>query len=192
MADEKNGAVVTRQELLQPLDALEVQVVGGLVKQKQVWVAQQELGQGDAHLPAAREVLRRLVEVGDGKAQTAQDRAGTALELVATQALEAVLCVAILLQERLERGTLLGLGDLCLELAALLAKAADLGGGGHDLGERALVTGKLCLLLEIADGRPLLEGDGALVTGLDPHDDLEQRGLAGTIGTDKRPTLARV
>ena len=81
VAHEQHGTVVAREELLEPLDALEVQVVRGLVEQQQVRVAKQQLGQGDAHLPATGEVLGGLVEVLDGKPEAAQDGAGAAVEL---------------------------------------------------------------------------------------------------------------
>ena len=41
MGDEKHCAVVGREEVLEPLDALEVEMVGGLVEQEQVGVAEQ-------------------------------------------------------------------------------------------------------------------------------------------------------
>ena len=53
VGDEKHGAVVARQELLEPPDALKVEMVGRLVQKQQIWVAKQQLGEGDAHLPAA-------------------------------------------------------------------------------------------------------------------------------------------
>ena len=69
VADDEDGAIVARDKAAQPLDALEVQVVGGLVQEQQVGVAQEELGQRDAHLPAARELGARALKVGDLKAQ---------------------------------------------------------------------------------------------------------------------------
>ena len=150
VAHEQHGTVVAREELLEPLDALEVQVVRGLVEQQQVRVAKQQLGQGDAHLPATGEVLGRLVEVLDGKTEAAQDGAGEAVELVAAQALEAVLGVAVLLEKGVELIALRRVGNLGLELGDALAEAADLRCRGLDLLERGLVTGQLGLLLEVA------------------------------------------
>ena len=69
VADDEDGAVVAGDKAAQPLDAFEVQVVGGLVQQQQIRVAQEELGQRDAHLPAARELGARALKVGDLKAQ---------------------------------------------------------------------------------------------------------------------------
>ena len=96
VADDEDGAVVVRDKAAQPLDAFEVQVVGGLVQKEQVRVAQEELSQRDAHLPAARELGARTLKVGDFKAQAGQDLAGVALEFVAAQVLKAVLDLTVL------------------------------------------------------------------------------------------------
>ena len=44
-------------------------MVGGLVQKQQVGVTQEELGKRDAHLPAARELGARALEVGDFEAE---------------------------------------------------------------------------------------------------------------------------
>ena len=192
VAHEQHGSVVAREELLEPLNALEVEVVRGLVEQQQVGVAQEELGEGYAHLPAAREVLCGFVEVVDGESEAAQDGAGAALELVAAQALEAVLGVAVLLEKCVEAAALAGVGDGSLELGDALSQMADLGGGGHDLLEGGGMAGELGLLLEVTNRGALLEAYRSLVGGLDAHDDLEQRGLASAVGTHEGPALAGV
>ena len=134
VADDEHGAVVVGDKAAQPLDALEVKVVGGLVQEQQVGVAQEELGQCDTHLPAARELGARALKVGDLKAEAGKDLAGVALELVAAQVFKAVLNLAVLVKERVDIFALLGeLGDLGLQLVGALAHAADFLGSGHDL-----------------------------------------------------------
>ena len=136
VADDEDGAVVVGDKAAQPLDAFEVQVVGGLVQQQQVGVAQEELGERDAHLPAARELGARAPKIGNLKAQAGQDLAGVALELVAAQVLKAVLDLAVLVEECVEILALFGeFGDLGLQLVGALAHAADFFSGCHDLGE---------------------------------------------------------
>ena len=136
VADDEDGAVVVGDKTSQPLDALEVQVVGGLVQQQQIGVAQEELGERDAHLPAARELGARALKVGDFEAQAGQDLAGIALELVAAQVLKAVLDLAVLVKERVDVLAPLGeFGDLGLQLVGALAHAAYFFGRRHDLGE---------------------------------------------------------
>ena len=136
VADDEHGAVVVGDKAAQPLDALEIQVVGGLVEQQQVGVAQEELGERDTHLPAAGELGARALKVGDLKAQAGQDLAGVALELVAAQVLKAVLDLAVFGKESVDVLALFGeLGDLGLQLVGALAHAADFLGGCHDLGK---------------------------------------------------------
>ena len=136
MADDEHGAVVARDKAAQPLDTFEVQMVGGLVQKQQVGVAQEELGERDAHLPAARELGARALKVGDLKAEAGQDLAGVALELVAAQVLKAVLDLAVLVEECVDILALFGeFGDLSLQLVSALAHAADFFSGCHDLGE---------------------------------------------------------
>ena len=67
------GTVVTHQhhcptprsqQLFEPLDRLNIKVVGGLVEQQHIRTAQQYLGQLDTHAPTARELGGGTVEVG--------------------------------------------------------------------------------------------------------------------------------
>ena len=49
----EQGFLVGLQELLQPDDGLDIEVVGRLVHQENVGPAEEHAGQGDTHLPAA-------------------------------------------------------------------------------------------------------------------------------------------
>ena len=60
------------KELLQPLDALNVEVVRGLVKQQHIGTAKQNLRQLNAHAPATGELAGRTIEVGAKEAKTHQ------------------------------------------------------------------------------------------------------------------------
>ena len=64
VADDDQGARPGQQELLQPEQALEVEVVGGLVHEQQVGLLEQQPGQGHPHAPAAGELGDGPVEVG--------------------------------------------------------------------------------------------------------------------------------
>ena len=61
--DEDDGVRVGVQVLLEPVARLEIEVVRRLVEQQQVRLAEQQLGERDAHLPAAGERLGRPLEV---------------------------------------------------------------------------------------------------------------------------------
>ncbi|MBQ1754046.1 MAG: hypothetical protein II002_03835 [Bacteroidales bacterium] len=60
------------QVVFQPLDGLDVEMVGRLVEQQHVGPAQQDLRQFDAHVPALREGFRLAAELGFLEAQTGE------------------------------------------------------------------------------------------------------------------------
>ena len=73
MAHHDNGALKVQQEVLQPVDGVDVQVVGGLVQQEDVGVPEQGLCQQDLHLQAAVHVLHDIVVHGHGQPQALED-----------------------------------------------------------------------------------------------------------------------
>ena len=72
MGHEQQGCVAVFQEGFQPLDRLDVQVVGRLLKQQHVGPPQQQFGQLDAHAPAAAELAGGAVKVATLKTQSGQ------------------------------------------------------------------------------------------------------------------------
>ena len=68
--DGDDGAVVAGEEVFEPVDGLEVEIVGGLVEEESFGVAEESLGEEDADLLAALELGHlALVEfVGDVEA----------------------------------------------------------------------------------------------------------------------------
>ena len=117
MGDQHHGVGIVDQELLEPVARLEVEVVGRLVEQQQPGAAQQQLGQRDAHLPAAGERLGGFLEVGPFEAETAQHGVHLRLDAVAVAILEGGLDLAV----AVERGVVLGrrearVGELRLQL----------------------------------------------------------------------------
>ena len=69
VADQHHGIGARGEEVLQPLDGLDVQVVGRLVQQQYVRAAEQQLGQLDAHAPSTRKLACGAVEVRTAEAQ---------------------------------------------------------------------------------------------------------------------------
>ena len=193
VGDYQHGAVVGGDEAAQPLDTFEVEVVGGLVEQQDVGMAEEQLGQRDTHLPATGELGTRLIEIRGLKTQTGKNLTRVALEFVATQTLEAVLHMTILVKHSL--GNLAGLsslGNLELKLLGALPHRLDFNRSVHNLLDDGGITGKFGLLLEIADIGILGKRNGPRIGAVDAHDDLEQRRLAGTVGTDKGVPLAGI
>ena len=101
--DQDHGVRIAAQVLLEPVAGLEVEVVGRLVEQQQPRLAQQQLGQRQAHLPAAREMLGRQLEVRRREAEAAQDGRDAELDRVAVADPEALLRRAVALEQRLVR-----------------------------------------------------------------------------------------
>ena len=72
VTDQYHGLSRLCQELLQPLDTLDVEVVRRLVEQQHVRFLQQDLRQLDTHAPASAELMSRTFQIGAQEAQTAQ------------------------------------------------------------------------------------------------------------------------
>jgi dienelactone hydrolase len=73
VGDDDDGARVAEQELFDPLDGLDVEVVGRFVEQEDAGLGEEELRQGDAHLPAAGELAAVALQVGVGEAEPLED-----------------------------------------------------------------------------------------------------------------------
>ena len=69
---EQQGCVAVFQEGFQPLDGLDVQMVGRLIEQQHVRASQQQFGQLDTHAPAAAELAGGTVKVAALKTQSGQ------------------------------------------------------------------------------------------------------------------------
>jgi hypothetical protein len=80
---ENDGVGIRAEILLEPVACLQVEMVGGLVEQQQVRAAEQELGERDAHLPAARERFTRSVGVVAAESEATQDRRNPQVHAVA-------------------------------------------------------------------------------------------------------------
>ena len=72
MTYQHHGTRTLSQELFQPLDTLDVKVVGGLVEQQHVGFLQEDLRQFDTHTPTAGEFRRRPIEVRTQKTESHQ------------------------------------------------------------------------------------------------------------------------
>ena len=68
VADHQGGECGTAEEILQPLDAGQIQVVGRFVEEQQIGRSDQGLGNGEALLPAPGECRGRVIEVLEARA----------------------------------------------------------------------------------------------------------------------------
>ena len=83
MGDDDDRVRKAEQEILQPGDGLEVEVVGRLVQEQHVRVAEQGLGQQHPHLVPAFQLLHLLVAQLFGDAEAVQQHRRLGLRLVA-------------------------------------------------------------------------------------------------------------
>ncbi len=76
MADQQYGALIAPQIFLQPQPRLQVQVVGGLIQQQQIGLAEQQRRQGNAHPPTAGKIVAGLLLGLFAEPQPGQDAGG--------------------------------------------------------------------------------------------------------------------
>ena len=184
MAHHDHGALKVQQEVLQPVDGVDVQVVGGLVQQQDVRIAEQGLGQQHLHLqPGIQGGHGALVVLG-AHAQALEDAAGVALRLPAAQLGELLLQLAgpdaVLL-----RHLLLLVEGVLLLADVIQALVAHDDGVHHVVG----VVGVLILLEHRHTGLGQdghLAGGGLQLAG----EDLQEGGLARAVGADDAVAVA--
>ena len=188
MGDDHHRPLVGRQEILDPLERLEVQVVGRFVQQEKVRRLEQEAAQGDAHPPAARQRGQRGVECVRREAQTVQDRLGARLQAVPAQGLVPVLEIAVAVHE-LVGGSVLRLGHLAGQELQLAFQALDVRISGQHVSQGRAIPGGRDLLGQIADRGGLGPAHLARVHFHVAHEDPADGGLAGAVGPHQADPL---
>ena len=159
------------EQLLQPLDGGDVQVVGRLVEQQHVGCGDQRLRQRDALLRAARQ----LVDAGIGvQVQPLQGLRHALLPGPAVERLEPCL-------QRVEVVT----RAVRLVTHAQRARLGDAFGDGVEHGGAGLERG----LLRDVDRRTPVCGCSRPSSGFEAAEDLQQRRLAGAVAADQRDPL---
>ena len=183
------------QEGLEPDQALQVEMVGGLVEQHDVGVHQQDAGERHAHLPAARQLADIALHHLLAEREAGEHLLRPALERVAVEFLESRLHLAVALDQRLHLVEAAGIGQRGLDVLQLGRHLAHRAGAVHDLGDDAAPGHLADVLAEIADGHAAVGRDLPLVGRLLAGDHPKQRGLAGAVGgrpaRPSRPSAAR-
>ena len=90
---------MVHQKRFKPLDALNVEVVGGLVQQEEIWLHEQQLGQLHTHFPTATEFGHLPGHVGDLEAKALKDAMGLFLRAGGPNGIKPFVGVAQLLNE---------------------------------------------------------------------------------------------
>ena len=84
VADHQHGMLEVAEIFLQPFHGFKVEVIGRLVEQEVVGIAEESLGQHDAHLLLTRELTHQMVVLGLLDAQSAQQGGCIALRRIAS------------------------------------------------------------------------------------------------------------
>ncbi len=95
VGDEDDRVRIVGEILLEPVARLEVEMVRRLVEQQETGPAEQELGERDAHLPAARECLGRFLHVVSREPEAAQHRVNLQVDAEALEPAETLLEFAV-------------------------------------------------------------------------------------------------
>jgi hypothetical protein len=178
VGDEEEGARVGPQPLFEPEDGVQIQMVGGLVQEQQVGAAHEGLGQVEAHAPPAGELSHRLLHLFVAETQTVQQPRRAALRREGADGVQAAMDLS------LAHAVTFGLGGGQLGL-----QTPQLGIPVHDVVEGGTVR-RRGLLGHVGDDRARRKGQIARVRGQVPADRGEQRGFAGTVGSDDGCFLA--
>ena len=171
--DDGDSALEAVHEALEPVEAVEVEVVRRLVEEEQVVAGEEDRCQRRASGLAPRQCRRLLLE-RDGKAELGADGPRPRLEVASAQREEAL--------ERRRVGIRAPIAGVSLDVCL---RRRDAGAPGQ-VREQCLAGTPLVLLRQIADrerrGRPL---DATLVRLVEAGGEPQQRRLAGTVRADE-------
>ena len=154
VGDRDDRARVLLEEAFEPVDRFGVEVVGRLVEEQQVGVAEEEPGERDAALLAAGE-LGHVGVVGRAAEGVHRD-VDVALEVPGVGGRDLVLERGLLGADLLVVGV--GVGPGGHHGVVLLDERRDLGDAVHDVALDVLGRVELGLLREVADGEARASG----------------------------------
>ena len=163
MGGHEQGAGLGLQELLEPDDRLDVEVVRRLVHQQDVGFAEQHAGHGDAHLPAARQRAHVAVDAIVVEPEPVQHLAGLRLERVAAEVVVLLLHFAEAGEDAVHVAGARRVGHRVLQRFEFVVQRAHAPAAGDRLVEHRAPGHLLDVLAEVADRELLRHADLALV-----------------------------
>ncbi len=182
MRDHQHRAAEAGEELLQPLEAVEVEVVGRLVEQQDGRPREQHAGEQRPRRLAAAELAERSVERDVGDPERVARAVELGLQRPAVERAEALLRLAVPREHR-------GLAQPAFEPLELAVQPPHLAERGAEQAvDRQVRAWRL--LRQIADAIPRAERDAAALWSVDTRQQPEQRRLAGAVRADE-PGAAR-
>ena len=181
--DQHEGVRVGFEIPLQPVAGFQVEVIGGLVEQQQVGFFEQQLGQRDAHLPAAGELFGTLGPFALRKSQAGEHHADLRFDGEAVARAELAFGVMEAVGHLRVLGALgVEFGHLVRQRFLLLLEGQQIGEDGHAFGEDGAAGKRETFLREVADAGAFHGDHGAGVQAVHAGQDLQQRGFAGAVG----------
>ena len=180
--DQHKRVGIMRQIFFQPVARFEIEMVGGLVEQQQVRLLQQQLGQCDAHLPAAGEFFGPAMPVFLAETEAHEHAPDLRLDGVSVASAKFVLEALIALRDlRVFRRGVIELGHASGQVFHLLFHLSQLGKNRHALGEHGASGEREPVLRQVAGADALGRAERTVVERLDPRENLHQRGFAGAV-----------
>ena len=184
MADDDHGGVRLVQHTLQPMDGVDVQVVGRFVEQQHVGVRKQRLRQQHAQLEAGRNFAHGAVVQFGANASVRQDAGRTAFGVVAA--------VLGKLPFQFRGAHVVVVGGIRIGV-----EAVTLGHGGphlavalHDCVDDALVLVAELVLAQLTQPHACLQHDFTRALLQIAAQDLHEGGFAAAVGANEAITVA--
>ena len=184
MGDDDHRRVVLVQNILQPADRVDVEVVRRLVEQQHVGIREQRLREQHAQLPARRDIAHRTVVILDRDADAEQQFACAGLGRVA----------AVLGEFGLELGgvhvVVVRRVRVRIDRIALGHRGPHFGVAHHDDVEHPHVFVGELVLTQFAEANVRLEHDGARTLLQVAAENLHERRLAAAVRADETVAVA--
>ena len=178
MRDHDDGVVEVDEELLEPADGVEIEMVRRLIEKQDVGVPEQRSCKEDLDLQRTGQIRHLLIVIGVLDTETVEERLRIGLRLVTAH-------VGVLgLELGCPDAVLIGEVRLCVEGILFLSDLIEVGVALNDRVEDGLVVVFFLILFE--ETQSLSRGDGnRAARGLElARENLQERGLAGAVGTD--------
>ena len=185
--DEDNGGVDCSEHLLQPLERLDVEVVGRLVEQEQIRLRGQRARQRRARQLAAREGVQRPPEVGVRESEAAHDRCRPVAPVVPAGVLEPGLRGGVASEGR---GVVHAVCHAALERAQFLLDCREVGRAGEHVLPQWQPAERRRPLVVQRDPRAPLESELAALERRLTGDRAQQRRLPGAVRAGERQAVA--
>ena len=183
MGDDNHGAPVVQKIILQPFDGVQVQVVGRLVKEHDVWRREQELAEGDPGLLASGQIVYRFGEFFVRKPESAKHSGNLTFPRVAACLLELCLRLVITLHQNIQ---FISRSMIHLQFhgaQTFFHRDQVLHHFGNFVINR-LAAGEHILLGQISDGRTARDRHFTFIGRFFTHDNAQQCRLAGPVDAD--------